>query len=721
MKFNQSWQGFLCDKDGVCLEKFNATVPGNIQMDYARHKDWLDTLQFSTNAKKFEAYTENFWKYETELDFEKESDEKIYFVAEGIDYEFDVLLNGERLIHGEGMYTPVEINITELAKKGDRLQVLIYPHPFEPSEFPKSRCDARQSCKPPVCYGWDWNPYLLISGLWKPAYIETRKSDYINNCELFYDLDLETKTVTARFEAECSAEITYTVADREGRVVYEGKSPEFTLKDVNLWWCNGQGEPYLYSWSAKTESHSVCGQVGFRTVSLVKNIGTNWEPDGFPKSRYPAPITVLLNGRRIFAKGSNWVNPELFFGAVTKERYCELVTLAKEANMNIFRIWGGSGICKNEFYEECDRQGIMVWQEFMLACNNYEGTPHYLAVLEKEATSIIKALRRYTSIILWCGGNELFNGWSGMDDQSLPLRLLNSLCYRLDPKRPFLMTSPLTGMAHGGYIFRYEGVNGNKDVFEIFNNTHQTAYTEFGVPSIADEESLKKIIPENELFPIEKTDSWIYHHAFEAWGKEKWACLYMLEHYFGKPTCLKDVCEQSSWLQCSGYQYIFEEARRQWPYCSMAINWCYDEPWITAAGNSLIAYPSKPTPAYYAVKNALRSKIPTARIGKFDWKNGEIFRAELWYINDSQEVAEDTVTASIIIGDKEYELLTWNTGELAADSKKIGPSINFTLPVIFHQNKLILKLKSKYSDRCNEYNLLYRCTVPPPKTLQLNV
>ena len=93
MKFYQSWQGFLC------------------------HKDWLNTLQFSTNAKKFEAYTENFWKYETELDFEKESDEKIYFVAEGIDYEFDVLLNGKRLIHGEGMYTPVKINITKLAKK----------------------------------------------------------------------------------------------------------------------------------------------------------------------------------------------------------------------------------------------------------------------------------------------------------------------------------------------------------------------------------------------------------------------------------------------------------------------------------------------------------------------------------------------------------------------------------------------------------------------------
>ena len=92
MKFYQSWQGFLCDEKGACIEGFNATVPGNIQMDFARHKDWLDTLQFSTNAKKFEPYKDNFWKYEAYLDFERESDDQIFFVAEGIDYEFDVLL-----------------------------------------------------------------------------------------------------------------------------------------------------------------------------------------------------------------------------------------------------------------------------------------------------------------------------------------------------------------------------------------------------------------------------------------------------------------------------------------------------------------------------------------------------------------------------------------------------------------------------------------------------
>lgn len=717
MIFNQKWCGYVLNDEDGKNEKFPAKVPGNIQMDIAEYKGWLKDLQYSTNAKKLEQYRNCFWKYETFLEFDNDAEDKVYFVAEGIDYEFDIILNDEKIWHQEGMYTPVQIDITDRVKSGDKLEVLIYPHPAAPDSVPNSRDEARTSCKPPVTYGWDWNPHLLISGIWKPAYIETRKSDYIGNCEVLYELDLGTKSANVHFNISCEAECLCTISDADNNVIYSGNSTDCVIKNVNLWWCNGQGEPYLYNWTVENENYKKTGKIGFRTVKLVKNIGTLGEPDGFPKSRYSAPITLELNGRRIFAKGSNWVNPELFFGAVTPERYAELIGFAKDANMNILRVWGGAGICKNEFYEECDLQGIMVWQEFMLACNNYEGTKKFLSVLEQEAVSIIKNLRKYTSLVIWCGGNELFNGWSGMDDQSLPLRLLNSLCYQLDSKTPFLMTSPLTGMAHGGYFFRFE----EKDVFQYFNNAHFTAYTEFGVPSITDEESLRKIIPENELFPINKTNSWVYHNGFEAWGEEAWCFLSTLKYYFGQAKSLKEWSDNSEWLQSTGYQYVFEEARRQWPYCSMAINWCYNEPWINAANNCLITYPSKLKKAYFAVKNSLRSQIPTARISKFDWKSGEIFRAEVWYMNDSAYITNDEVTVSIVVGDEEYKLFDWNTGDVQPLSNKIGPSVNFELPHVKGTNKMILKLKSKYSDKCNEYELLYKYTQEPIRTMQLNV
>nr|MCR5264424.1 hypothetical protein [Clostridiales bacterium] len=475
------------------------------------------------------------------------------------------------------------------------------------------------------------------------------------------------------------------------------------LDGINLWWCSGHGRPYLYEWTAETASDRKSGHIGFRRVRLVRNSGTNGEPYGFPKTRYAAAATIELNGKRIFAKGSNWVNPELFTGAVTSQRYEELIKAAADCNMNIFRLWGGSGIKKDEFYDLCDRYGIMLWQEFMLACNNYRDTPQYMSVLEREAAEIIKHLRRHPSIVLWCGGNELFNGWSGMDDQSHVLRLLNKLCYELDYDRPFLPTSPVSGIAHGGYTF-IDGSTG-EDVFQVFARSHQTGYTEFGVPSVASVETLRKIIPEEELFPVKKTAAWVKHHAFGAWGEERWLCLDTYRHYFGEPESLEDIVEKEQWLQAVGYKAIFEEARRQWPYCSMAINWCWCEPWITVANNTPMSWPMELKPSYFAIRDSLRPVVPTARIKRFDWRPGELFQTQIWLHNDSGETVEDTVHASIVIGGQTVDLESWETGPVPAGENKAGPAVETALPdVQADRIKLILKTDSGIS---NSYELSY--------------
>ena len=112
-------------------------------------------------------------------------------------------------------------------------------------------------------------------------------------------------------------------------------------------------------------------------------------------------------------------------------------------------------------------------------------------MLEREARSIVRQLRPHPSLILWCGGNELFDSWSGMDDQSRALRLLNKVCYEEDCDRPFLATSPLTGMSHGGYLFRHDD---GRDSFRLYQEADSTAYTEFGIPGISPEPSLEQII-----------------------------------------------------------------------------------------------------------------------------------------------------------------------------------------------------------------------------------
>ena len=616
------------------------------------------------------------------------------------------------------MYTKVELDLTEEAKPGDLLQVIIHPHPCRPlSPREPYRSAADQSCKPPVTYGWDWNPRLVISGLWKPAYIETCGNRFLTYCEAFYELNAERTEAAVVFEADSNETLTYSLWDPQGKLIYQGEEPSCTVENVQLWWCNGQGDPNLYRWKAEGPENALEGTIGFRTFRLIQNPGTNSEPAGFPKSRYSARITPELNGRPVFAKGSNWVNPELFFGRITKERLEELVIAAKEANMNIFRIWGGSGINKKEFYELCDQHGIMVWQEFMFACNCYEGDDRFMDVLEQEATSIITDLRVHPSVVLWCGGNELFNGWSGMDEQSRSLRLLNALCLHYDPDRPFLFTSPVSGMAHGGYTFIDEATG--KDCMALWQASHYTAYTEFGNPSLAPVESLKKIIPQEELFPVKETESWVHHHAFKAWGPVRWACLPTIEGYFGKQETLEDLVECSNLLQCEGYKGIFEESRRQAPYCSMAVNWCYQEPWICAANNSLICYPMIKKPAYYAVQSALRPTMTSARIPHFKWMPGQVFSAQLWLLNDAPAAAETTVTATLTLGGETVATLTWDAAT-EAGKNKMGPTLNAVLPNVTDLSELVLTLTATDPALNSEYRLCYKNRKKPQQLRQMN-
>jgi beta-mannosidase len=111
--------------------------------------------------------------------------------------------------------------------------------------------------------------------------------------------------------------------------------------------------------------------------------------------------------------------------------------------MNILRLHGGSIINKDCFYDICDELGILIWQEFPLACNQYNDNDNYLKVLNDEGIFIVKKLRKHPCNVIWCAGNELFNNWSKMTDQSHAIRLLNKICYEYDRFTPFLPTSPV--------------------------------------------------------------------------------------------------------------------------------------------------------------------------------------------------------------------------------------------------------------------------------------
>lgn len=678
--------GNMAVRDGQPSRFVPARVPGNANLDWAMATGMPD-WKAGTNYKNFKWMEDCFWLYRTQLPtISLKPGQQMFFVCGGIDYQYEVFLNGQNVYAHEGMFTPFELELDERAA-GGTLEILIFPIPKDTLGQPDSRQEAAQSCKPAVSYEWDWHPRLVPSGIWEETYLEIREPVRITGGQAHYRLEGDF----------CKAEVTICAQATGGVLEYRLYAPDGTqvnpdiqnpviaLEQPQLWWCNGYGDPNLYTWKVSLrkdgrEVDSRTGRIGLRELKLVMNEG-GWDgPFAFPKGRSVAPITLQLNGVRIFAKGSNWVNPEVFSGTITRETYAPLVHLAKEAGFNIFRSWGGGIINKESFFDLCDEQGILVWQEFMLACNNYRGTPHYLEILEQEATAIIKRLRLHPCLALWCGGNELFNNWSGMTDQSHALRLLNKLCYEYDFQRPFLMTSPLYGMGHGCYRFRYPD---GREVFEVMPQANCTAYTEFGVPSVSNLECCQMAADETDIFPMVENEITVAHHAFGAWSefRDCWCSIDTLTEYLGRPESLQQLIDWSQWLQGEGYKCIFEEARRQKPYCSMAINWCYNEPWPTLANNSIVNYPAQPKKTFYDVAAACRSVLASAQIPHFSWEAGAVFEAALWMLNDGrQAVPASRVEATLELMGETYHLLSWDYDEIPANQNLMGPTVRFKLP-----------------------------------------
>jgi beta-mannosidase len=210
---------------------------------------------------------------------------------------------------------------------------------------------------------------------------------------------------------------------------------------------------------------------------------------------------------------------------------------------------------------------------------------------------------------------------------------------------------------------------------------HNTAYTEYGVPGLANIDVLKSFIPENELFPPKKNTSWEVHHAYGAWGAERWLEMPTLQKYFGMIQSLETLVEYSQLLQSEGLKFIYEEARRQKPFCSMALNWCYQEPWPSAANNSLINWPNEIKPAYYQVANACRPVLASIRIPKFDWREGEEFCCDLFLLNDTYDsLSPEKVKVVILYDDTEKELITWDCPGGDGFKNVQGPSVRTTIP-----------------------------------------
>jgi len=343
-------------------EFYPAVVPGSVQADYARAKNWPH-FKDGLNFRQYKWMEDKYWLYTAPLHFTLGEDEIAAMVFHGIDYAYEIRV-GDRLLHkGEGMFKTVRLDVTEFSGKEETLSVLIYPSPK--CDDSDCRDQARKSAKACACYGWDWHPRLVTAGIWDEAYLEITPRHSIRTLDASYRLsdDFSVCTVDVTLMTETAGDAAVELLDGDTAVasasfvsVSGANTVQLTVEHPKLWQPVGYGEQHRYTLRARTLAngavlHERVRRIGFRRSRLVMNDGSWIYPNTFPKSRSDAPATLEINGRRIFAKGSNWVNAQVFPGEMNRDHYAELLSLVRDANMNILRIWGGGFVNKESFFD----------------------------------------------------------------------------------------------------------------------------------------------------------------------------------------------------------------------------------------------------------------------------------------------------------------------------------------------------------------------------------
>ncbi|MDG0810647.1 hypothetical protein OMP40_15670 [Cohnella rhizosphaerae] len=307
-------------------------------------------------------------------------------------------------------------------------------------------------------FGWDWVHRLVSYGIWRPVYIEAKPAGEIAHSWV-RTLAIHEDAAALAWEVEAAglkqdSVLRLGLAAPGGEPVWSfvtGISPaqpvvkgELRVEQPQLWWPAGYGEPALYRFSVSLTASggealdTRSDEIGIRIV----------EVEQIPDDR-GSSFTIVVNGERIFAKGGNWVPADPFPSAVTAERYSHLLQLLVDGHMNMLRVWGGGTYELPAFWQTCNRLGILVSVDFMMACAEYpDDEPWFIAAMKKEVASTIKQLRNHPSLVIWYGDNELAMNNNEEDDywgKRVCAEVTTPLCAELDPSRPFFPTSPIYG------------------------------------------------------------------------------------------------------------------------------------------------------------------------------------------------------------------------------------------------------------------------------------
>ncbi|HSJ56467.1 MAG TPA: glycoside hydrolase family 2 TIM barrel-domain containing protein, partial [Anaerolineae bacterium] len=619
-----------------------AAVPGSAQHDAWRAGQTPDPYT-GLNSLLLEWVPQRAWLYKKTFTVPgAHRGRRVVLHFKGVDYAAHFFLNGEPLGQHRGMFTPALFEVGHLLRYDEEnlLVAVVDPAPDEQPQV--GRTSQVRTHKARMNYWWDFCPRMVHLGIWDDVQLEicgpVRIEDVWVRPELDRSLARASVSVVTRLSTAHATTVALDVSllDAAGQIVagvcseQEVPAGATTIETVlpvvgpALWWPNGHGDQFLY----RAEVRAVELGEGACTVSDARRVAfgirrVEFAPHDVPDTTGQS-YALLVNGRRIYVKGWNWVPLDALYGVPRPDRLERLLHLARRADVNLLRVWGGGLIEKEAFYDLCDRLGILVWQEFIQSSSGVDNVPPvdegYIDLLAGEAAQIVARKRNHPSLAIWCGGNELAadEGCPAGDDHPL-LGALHRVVEAHDPGRLWLPTSPsgpefnntLEAIArnpaglhdvHGPW--EHQGL---VDHFSLYNRGCSRLHSEFGVEGITNLRTLDRIIPPDQQWPV-SLDNPHWHHLGAWWLKEP-----TLRAAFGELPDVRATVLAAQFLQFDGLRYAVEADRRREPAHAGTLPWQFNEPYPMAACTSAVDYYARPKPAYYAVAAAYAPLHVSAR------------------------------------------------------------------------------------------------------------
>ena len=597
-----TWE--LSDRSGV--HRCSASVPGD-GISALAASDVIPDPYWGRNEYDLRWIAERDWTYSRTVDLDRAD---VALVISGLDCVAEVRWNGALVLEAANAFRSYRVDLSDVARIGrNEVEVTILSsvaagkamQAAQPFHIPYSEGNSpipngNMLRKPQCDFGWDWNIALAPFGILGEVRLEPLGAPRIGHLEIVQEHrgGMVSLGVTAHLEGATGMEFTIAFAGQSlsGMVGNGGDTVTawFDIENPALWWPAGQGPQTLHDLSVRVGEAKEHRRIGLRQVELI----TDSDAAG---SRF----AFRVNGREIFMKGANWIPADALAGRITEGGVRDLLQSAVDAHMNMIRVWGGGRYEPGWFYDLCDELGLMVWQDFMFACNLYPSTDDFLDEVGAEVRENVQLLHHHACLALWCGDNELVGAltWfpESVKDRDRYLVNYDRLNRRIehelkatDPAAIWWPSSPCPGPMNFGDSWHDDGAGDmhfwsvwheGRD-FEHYRDVSPRFCSEFGFQSYPSMTAIRRFAdPGNWNIASPVFES----HQKNAGGNARIA--ETMFRYFRWPEKFEDFVWLSQIQQGLAIKTAVEHWRSLRPHCMGTLYWQLNDTWPVCSWSSL--------------------------------------------------------------------------------------------------------------------------------------